>query len=180
MGSIKQENSRASELQILLRDTIADVIDFVRETDVERSRHERGSPAKNNEKRCPLVDPASLSAQKLEHLLRDFLSETEHGDSSKDFQQRVQTLLRYSVNTSHPGFLDKLYAAPLPPGVVGDLLLGVLNTNLHIYQVSPVLTLVEKTVTKRLASMFGLNGPRSGGLSGKSSRRHVSVLQPVA
>jgi glutamate/tyrosine decarboxylase-like PLP-dependent enzyme len=40
----------------------------------------------------------------------------------------------------------------------------VLTSQVHVYQVSPALTLIEKTVTRRLADLFNL-GPSSGGIS---------------
>ena len=87
-------------------------------------------------------------------------------------------MLKYSVNTFSPGFLDKLYAATNAPGLASELILSALNTNLHVYQVSPVLTLIEKQTTKALASLFGLNGPRSGGISvqGGSASNMTSIV----
>ena len=35
----------------------------------------------------------------------------------------------------------------------------------HVYQVSPVLTTIEKYTGKRLANLFGFNGPHAGGIS---------------
>lgn len=51
------------------------------------------------------------------------------------------------------------------PGIAVELVLATLNTNLHVYAVSPALTLLEKEVTRALASLFGLNGEDSGGIS---------------
>ena len=69
----------------------------------------------------------------------------------------IKQMLRYSVRTGHPRFMDKLYvgAEPIgtlvsaaPPtsltpcaGMVSELLTAVLNTNMHVYQVAPVFTL---------------------------------------
>ena len=90
----------------------------------------------------------------------------------------LQPILKYSVNVFSPGFLDKLYAATNAPGIASDLILSVLNTNLHVYQVSPALTLIEKHTTKALASLFGLNGPRAGGISvtGGSASNMTSIV----
>lgn len=74
-------------------------------------------------------------------------------------------MLRYSVNTWDQGFLDKLYASTNAPGVAAELLLAALNTNLHVYQVSPALTAVEKHTAGALARMFGFAGPRAGGFT---------------
>ena len=75
----------------------------------------------------------------------------------------VHDVLKYSVNTWDQGFLDKLYASTTPVGMAADLLLSALNTNVHVYQVSPALTLIEKQTGKALADFFGLKGSFSGG-----------------
>jgi glutamate decarboxylase len=62
--------------------------------------------------------------------------------------------------------------------VVSELILAVLNTNVHVYQVSPVLTLVEKHTTRKLAGLFGLNGEHAGGISqpGGSASNQTSIV----
>lgn len=49
---------------------------------------------------------------------------------------------------------------------------------MHVYQVSPVLTLVEKTTAKAFASLFGFNGPHAGGISqpGGSASNQTSII----
>lgn len=41
----------------------------------------------------------------------------------------------------------------------------MLNTNLHVYHVSPALTIIEKTTTRKFANLFGFDGPHAGGIS---------------
>lgn len=62
--------------------------------------------------------------------------------------------------------------------MISELLLSVLNTNLHVYQVSPALTLIEKHTAKSLASLFGFTGPRAGGVTcqGGSSSNLTSIV----
>ena len=45
----------------------------------------------------------------------------------------LKKILQYSVNTWHQGFLHKLYASTNPIGVVSELILAVLNTNVSIH-----------------------------------------------
>jgi glutamate decarboxylase len=77
---------------------------------------------------------------------------------------------------------------------VSELLLAVLNTNvsrvllfpcstshnqqLHVFQVSPALTILEKTTAKTLANLFGFNGPHAGGIScqGGSASNMTSIV----
>ncbi|KAK1989836.1 PLP-dependent transferase, partial [Colletotrichum falcatum] len=90
----------------------------------------------------------------------------------------VQKILSYSVNTWDQGFMDKLYASNTPVGVVSDLLLSVLNTNVHVYQVSPALSIIEKVTARKLAGLFGFDGPRAGGVTcqGGSSSNLTSLV----
>ncbi|KAI5842485.1 glutamate decarboxylase 1 [Morchella snyderi] len=90
----------------------------------------------------------------------------------------VKKVLRYSVNTWSPGFMDKLYASTDPVGVVSELVLAVLNTNVHVYQVSPALTIIEKATTARLANLMGFNSPNAGGMTlpGGSASNSTSMV----
>ena len=92
--------------------------------------------------------------------------------------QILEKVLRYSVNTWHQGFLDKLYATTNAPGVAAELILATLNTNLHVYHVSPALSVIEKHTTKRLAALFGLDGKYAGGISvqGGSASNTTSIV----
>lgn len=54
------------------------------------------------------------------------------GEGKQGLLQLVQDVLKYSVNTWDQGFLDKLYASTNAPGVVSELVLAVLNTNVRL------------------------------------------------
>ena len=100
------------------------------------------------------------------------------GQGQAGFLTAVQKILQYSVNTWDQGFMDKLYASTDAAGVASELILAVLNTNLHVYQVSPALTIIEKTTSRTLANLFGFNGPHAGGISvqGGSASNTTSIV----
>jgi glutamate decarboxylase len=134
--------------------------------------------------------------KKLESILKEELKINEEKAGKEGLVKLVGAILKYSVNTWDQGFLDKLYASTNAVGVVSELVLAVLNTNVrlsvelhtddtannpqsHVYQVSPVLTLVEKRTTKYLASLFGLPSFTSGGISqpgGSASNSSAIVI----
>ncbi|KAE8141045.1 pyridoxal phosphate-dependent transferase [Aspergillus pseudotamarii] len=87
------------------------------------------------------------------------------GQGLEAIASSTSTLLRYSVNTSSPGFMDKLWSSPSVPGIAADLLLSTLNGNDHVFRVSPALTLIEKHVGEELAHLFGLGDSNSGGIT---------------
>lgn len=165
-------------LEELLRDAVPELLNFYQKAEQEKTIHKAGEHVENLPGGTSLVNPVSATHKALRSVLGSGLDIKDLGSGSEGLQDVLRTILKYSVNPSAPGFLDKLYAAPLPPGIVAELLLGVLNTNLHVYQVSPVLTIIEKNVTKRLACMFGLDGPRSGGISvqGGSASNMTSIV----
>ncbi|KAL8653995.1 MAG: hypothetical protein Q9226_003613 [Calogaya cf. arnoldii] len=114
--------------------------------------------------------------QKLAQLLDPQLPDT--GVGKDGFLKLVEKVLQYSVNTWDQGFMPKLYASTDAPGVASDLILSVLNTNLHVYDASPALTIIEKATTLALASLFGLHGPHAGGISvqGGSASNTTSIV----
>ena len=102
----------------------------------------------------------------------------EEGKGKQGLLDSIARILKYSVNTWDQGFMDKLFSTNTPVGVVSDLVLSVLNTNLHVYQVSPALTAIEKQTARALANLFGLKGPNAGGVTcqGGSSSNLTSMV----
>lgn len=89
----------------------------------------------------------------------------------------IDKVLKYSVNTWNPGFLDKLYASNNPIGVISDILLSMLNTNSHVYTVSPVLSVLENYIGKKYASLFYENETCGGLTFSGGSWSNITSLQ---
>ncbi|KZZ98917.1 Pyridoxal phosphate-dependent decarboxylase [Moelleriella libera RCEF 2490] len=166
---------RAHELEDLLDAVKALVVPFVRDADAEAAVKPLGRLADNTtttgttssspgggSRRNVLAEP--LSPQQL--LQRyDFSLPAGQGRGREGLLRAVDELLRYSVNTWDQGYMDKLPATTNAVGVVSELVLGVLNTNNHVYHVSPALTVVEKVTSRMLAACFGFAGPHAGGVT---------------
>ncbi|KAI7090090.1 PLP-dependent transferase [Hortaea werneckii] len=167
---------RADEAEDLLSSVKELVIPFIRAADEDAATKAEGHGLQQ-----PGQGPRSVLVEhhppkKLRQLID--LSLPAQGQGKDGMMQMVHDVLRYSVNTWDQGFLDKLYAATTPVGLAADLLLSSLNTNLHVYQVSPALTVIEKQTSKALAKMFGLTGVYSGGVSqpGGSAANQSSIV----
>ncbi|KUL90470.1 hypothetical protein ZTR_00125 [Talaromyces verruculosus] len=172
-----QFSERAEEVRKLLGAVQDLLIPFISSADSIPTTNGHSTNGINADLGTPstsLVD--YKSPEDLQKLLKLDLPSTGQGQDG--LLQVLQQVLRYSVNTWHQGFLDKLYASTNAPGVAADLILAALNTNVHVYQVSPVLTLIEKHTAKQLALLFGLNGPHSGGISvqGGSASNTTSIV----
>lgn len=87
-----------------------------------------------------------------------------HGKNLDKIVEQVEFILDNSVKTWSLGFLDKLYASTNPIGVISDLVLSILNTNSHVFDVSPIVSVIEKKTGKEYADLF-FDSPHTGGLT---------------
>ena len=69
-------------------------------------------------------------------------------------------MVRRSVQTNHPYFLNQNYAGADPLGVVGDWLGAALNTTNATFEVAPVFTMIERALLAKMARLVGF--PESG------------------
>ncbi|RYO27235.1 L-aspartate decarboxylase [Alternaria arborescens] len=180
MSHTQQEKplNRADEVKDLLDAVQELIIPFIRSADEDAATKHTGHGLKieGGGPRTALVE--HHPPKKLESIIKEELEIKDERAGKDGLVKLVGSVLKYSVNTWDQGFLDKLYASTNAVGVVSELLLAVLNTNSHVYQVSPVLTLVEKRTTKYLASLFGLPSTTSGGISqpGGSASNSAAIV----
>ncbi|KAH6645343.1 glutamate decarboxylase-like protein-like protein 1 [Truncatella angustata] len=164
--------NRAAEVDDLVAAVQSLLLSFIKSADdAAPERAAGGSPTSQS---SALVDPhpPNVLAERLA------LSLPNNGRGRDGLLDIIQNLLKYSVNTWDQGFLDKLYSSTNAVGVVSELVLSVLNTNLHVYNVSPALTVIERQTAKSFANLFGFKGPRAGGITcqGGSSSNLTSVV----
>lgn len=170
---------RATEVAELIDAVKGLIVPFIANADRAFPDRALGGPAVASSADLPartaLVDP--LPPQDVIARLQLELPDGEGGGRTA-LLATVGRLLDLSVNTWDQGFLDKLYASTTPVGVVAELVLAVLNTNVHVFQVSPALTVVEKTTARALAARFGFAGPYAGGITcaGGSASNFTSVV----
>lgn len=132
------ESNRVQELEILLTRLQPRIVEYV-------------ASAEKNGSLGTYHDPADL---KKIFTQNDTLFQHGVRNDPDELFRHIDNVLAYSVNTWSPGFLDKLYASNNPVGVVGDVILSVLNTNSHVYTVSPVLSVLENYMGRKYAQLF--------------------------
>ncbi|KAF2175043.1 PLP-dependent transferase [Zopfia rhizophila CBS 207.26] len=180
-GSLHANNTeaplnRADEVKELLEAVQELILPYVRAADEDaNTKHTGHGPAiPGGGPRTALVE--HYPPQKLDQLLQLEIPEQRKGNDG--LLALVRKILRYSVNTWDQGFMDKLYASTNAVGLVSELLLAVLNTNAHVYQVSPALTLIEKHTTRFLATLLGFDSEHAGGISqpGGSASNSTAIV----
>ncbi|KAK4157696.1 glutamate decarboxylase 1 [Chaetomidium leptoderma] len=169
--------NRADEVEHLIDAVKSLIIPFIREADEAVPSRAAGELLPNKQ---GVVKNALVNARRPEELVQELALSLPQGKGrgEEGLLETIKDVLKYSVNTWDQGFMDKLYASTNPVGVASELLLGALNTNVHVYQVSPALTLIEKHTAKTLANLFGFTGPRAGGITcqGGSSSNLTSIV----
>ncbi|KAI0244149.1 Glutamate decarboxylase 2 [Massospora cicadina] len=88
----------------------------------------------------------------------------EAGIGQEGLVELLGPIIMNCIRGWDPRFCDKLYASTNAIGVIAELVLGVLNSNSHVYHVSPAMTLVEMATAHQLALLFGM-GDSSGGIT---------------
>lgn len=78
-------------------------------------------------------------------------------DSSESNPNEALPTLRASlsscVNSSHPRFLNQLYAAPDLRGLLADWAISTVNANVHTFEAAPVFTATEREALRKLCSL---------------------------
>lgn len=149
------ESYRTDELDVLLKRLHPKLLEYISKADPNREEFQTNS----------------LGTYHSPHFLKDKFTDDaqlEHGIRKRPQEvfEVIDKVLEYSVNTWNPGFLDKLYASNNPIGVVSDIILSVLNTNSHVYTVSPVLSVLENYIGRKYAALFYTNHQQTcGGLT---------------
>ncbi|XP_066596038.1 acidic amino acid decarboxylase GADL1 [Prorops nasuta] len=69
--------------------------------------------------------------------------------SSKEVEDAIRQIMRYSVKTFSPHFHNQLYAGVDEYGLVGAWLTEIFNTSQYTFEVAPVFTLLEREVIEK-------------------------------
>lgn len=73
----------------------------------------------------------------------------------KELIKKVKNVIKYSVKTGHPYFVNQLFSSLDPYGLVGQILTDALNPSAYTYEVAPVIILMEETVLKEMRRIVG-------------------------
>ena len=111
------------------------------------------------------------------------LTDDESPAEPADLVEAANLVVRRSVQTNHPYFLNQNYAGADPLGVVGDWLGAALNTTNATFEVAPVFTMIERALLAKMARLVGFpeSGDHPAGLmcAGRRSRSCMRSSSPV-
>lgn len=80
---------------------------------------------------------------------------SEQGCSHKKLISLAHNVIKYSVKTGHPRFVNQLYSSVDPYGLLGQWLTDALNPSVYTYEVSPVFSLMEEELLCEMRKIIG-------------------------
>ncbi|XP_071440225.1 cysteine sulfinic acid decarboxylase [Hetaerina americana] len=93
-------------------------------------------------------DPKSL-AQEIS------LSMKDEGETHEKLLGLLSDVVKYSVKTGHPHFVNQLFSSLDPYGLVGQWATDALNGSVYTYEVAPVFILMEEEVLHCMREILG-------------------------
>ncbi|XP_012271604.1 cysteine sulfinic acid decarboxylase [Orussus abietinus] len=87
-----------------------------------------------------------------------------NGVSHDELLRLISQVIRYSVKTGHPRFVNQLFSSVDPYGLVGQWLTDSLNPSVYTYEVSPVFSLMEEEVLREMRKIVGWKDGRGDGI----------------
>ncbi|KAI4498076.1 hypothetical protein M0802_006900 [Mischocyttarus mexicanus] len=83
------------------------------------------------------------------------LSLPMNGVSHEELLSLARNIIKYSVKTGHPHFVNQLFSSVDPYGLIGQWLTDALNPSVYTYEVSPVFSLMENEVLEEMRKIVG-------------------------
>jgi len=124
-----------------------------------------------------LKDNALLDYQDYESLENKFdASIGKKGVAEDELLSSVQTYMQYCVRTSHPQFIGTLRASYNVASLVGEFLADITNTSMSTYEGSPVATLIENKLIKKMTEIVGFTDGDGIFVTGGTQANLVAVL----
>lgn len=90
-------------------------------------------------------------------IIRELGPLTDEPASIEECAKVIETTFKYSLKSMHPFFMDKLYAGSDPIGQIAEYVVAILNTNVHVYHVSPVFSVMEVECIRLFGEHFGFD-----------------------
>ena len=75
-------------------------------------------------------------------------------ETESDFINDLEKIIKYSVKTNHPYFLNQLFAGSDKYCSLGELVVSILNTSMYTYEVAPVFNTMETIIFNEVKKLF--------------------------
>lgn len=88
----------------------------------------------------------------------------------------IESVLRYSVRTTAPGFMNPLWGGLSTASIAGELVTAATNTAMYTYEIAPLATLIESTLLKRMGELADFGNSQGTLTTGGSNGNLLGML----
>jgi len=88
----------------------------------------------------------------------------------------VERYLAHAVKTSHPAYLNRMWAGANLPSVVGEMIAAITNTSACTFETAPVSTLMEKYLLRTMLDLVGFAGGCGQMTTGSSNANMIAMM----
>ena len=88
----------------------------------------------------------------------------------------INHFLRYSVRTDHPGFMNPLWGGMNITAFLGEVIASLANNSMYTYELSPVATLIEQSLIRRMCEIVGFGDGNGTLTTGGSNGNMIGML----
>lgn len=113
--------------------------------------------------------PAELAA------VLDFDRGQTEGDWDRIFTW-IEQYLQYGVKSSHPSFVNRMWAGANLPSIIGDMVVAATNTSACTYESAPVSTLFEKHMIEQMLELVGFQDGEGQMTTGSSNANMIAMM----
>ena len=88
----------------------------------------------------------------------------------------IESVLRNSVRTTAPGFMNPLWGGLSIASIAGELVTAATNTAMYTYEIAPIATLIESSILKRMAELADFGTSQGTLTTGGSNGNLLGML----
>lgn len=98
------------------------------------------------------------------------------GGNYQDLLQYIQQYVHYSVKTGSNQYLNQLFGGKNLPALLGEFITSLTNTSMYTYEVSPMATLMELEIVRKMNTFTGYTNGDGIFLTGGSNTNLVAMI----
>ena len=93
-----------------------------------------------------------------------------------DVYKWVEQYLKYSINTSNPNFVNRMWSGANLPSVIGEVIVAATNTSSCTYESAPVATILERYMINEMLALVGFENGSGQMTTGSSNGNMISMM----
>lgn len=98
------------------------------------------------------------------------------GLGSETVLSDIDDYMRHSVRTNHPGFMNPLWGGMNISALAGEIIATLTNNSMYTYELSPMATLIEQALIKRMCEIVGFSDGNGTLTTGGSNGNMIGMM----